>query len=402
MCAEIWGKKEGRRRSKEDGRRVSERGDNPLRRALEAGGGRGPHPDADLLTAFGEGALTGREREGVLDHLARCAECRDVVRVASEAETMPAPVVVMPARRAAVWRLAPWLAAAAVLLVVSGIVVRQQVRRQAQPATARAVAAPAPQPQAAANERSVQVAKSAPVPREAKKVPERQPKAAMVVPKVMAEAPAPLPPGGLERYSLQENTVRSALAPQAGPSGEPIGGRRGVVAARIAPPPPMVQIPSARTQPNEAKMAANAAVSVAPPAPLAAPPPATGFVTADAMRSFANDVPENAMARARWRIDAHGEPERAIGSGPWQKVPLVHGGRMQAIAVLGTEVWAGGQNAELYRSLDNGATWTPVTLPVKGEGAHTIAHIRMDSSAIVIEAADGTTWTSDDGGATWK
>jgi hypothetical protein len=42
----------------------------------------GPHPDADLLTAFAEHALAARERDHVLEHLARCADCREVVVLA--------------------------------------------------------------------------------------------------------------------------------------------------------------------------------------------------------------------------------------------------------------------------------------------------------------------------------
>jgi len=41
-----------------------------------------PHPDADLLTAFAEQSLSGRERDQVVEHLARCGDCRDVVALA--------------------------------------------------------------------------------------------------------------------------------------------------------------------------------------------------------------------------------------------------------------------------------------------------------------------------------
>jgi hypothetical protein len=37
------------------------------------------HPDADLLTAFAEQSLPADERATVLEHLARCGDCRDVV-----------------------------------------------------------------------------------------------------------------------------------------------------------------------------------------------------------------------------------------------------------------------------------------------------------------------------------
>ncbi len=40
------------------------------------------HPDADLLTAFAEQTLSPTEREGVLEHLALCGDCREVIVVA--------------------------------------------------------------------------------------------------------------------------------------------------------------------------------------------------------------------------------------------------------------------------------------------------------------------------------
>ena len=39
----------------------------------------GVHPDPDLLAAFAEKSLNDRERAHVLQHLADCADCRDVV-----------------------------------------------------------------------------------------------------------------------------------------------------------------------------------------------------------------------------------------------------------------------------------------------------------------------------------
>ena len=42
----------------------------------------GIHPDADVLTAFGERSLPGAERAVVLDHLAQCGDCREVLALA--------------------------------------------------------------------------------------------------------------------------------------------------------------------------------------------------------------------------------------------------------------------------------------------------------------------------------
>src|ERR1700694_4729119 len=53
------------------------------------------HPEADLLSAFAEQALSATERDGVLEHLALCAECRDVVALALPAADM-APLQTAP------------------------------------------------------------------------------------------------------------------------------------------------------------------------------------------------------------------------------------------------------------------------------------------------------------------
>src|SRR5450755_4375964 len=61
------------------------------------------HPDPDLLAAFAEKSLGDRERAPLLEHLAQCSECREIVSLAQPqfelervaavaAATMPAPV----------------------------------------------------------------------------------------------------------------------------------------------------------------------------------------------------------------------------------------------------------------------------------------------------------------------
>ena len=90
------------------------------------------HPDADLLTAFAEQALSGAEREGVLQHLARCGVCREVVVLSIpasvEAAERPASVaaetsVRRPADRQAwfAWPRLRWAALAASVVVVGSV-----------------------------------------------------------------------------------------------------------------------------------------------------------------------------------------------------------------------------------------------------------------------------------------
>lgn len=382
---------------------MSEGKPNPVAQALAKAAAGGPHPDAEVLTAFAEDALTARERESLMAHLAGCAECREVLRVSADAAPAGARVIAMPARRLAVARVTPWLAAAAMLVVVSGIVMRQELRMRPQQQAALNVAPPVLVPQAVPAEKSAPVAPPVPAPKAAKKTPENRDKAAVTAPRVMAEAPPPPPLTQADRFAAVENTTRSAFAPQANAGPGRAGANGRVAAARIAPAPqqfaaqPQEQVNSPRVQTGQAEKPATA-----PAAAPRAPAQPSGFASAGNMESFANET-EMEIVRPRWRISEAGEPERAFGKGAWQRVPLLHGGRMHAVAVLGTTVWTGGENSELYGSEDNGATWTAVTLPAKGEGAHTIAHIRMNSTTtITVEAADGTTWTSVDGGATWN
>jgi hypothetical protein len=49
------------------------------------------HPDVDLLSAFAEQALSATEREGVLQHLALCGDCREVVALALPAADVARP-----------------------------------------------------------------------------------------------------------------------------------------------------------------------------------------------------------------------------------------------------------------------------------------------------------------------
>jgi photosystem II stability/assembly factor-like uncharacterized protein len=98
-----------------------------------------------------------------------------------------------------------------------------------------------------------------------------------------------------------------------------------------------------------------------------------------------------------------GRVERSFGDGAWQPVLASEGTKMRVVSVFDEEIWVGGENARLYHSSDNGNTWSMVPLPIKNGAAPTIVHIRFQTlRAGTVEAADGTSWTTDDGGVTWN
>jgi hypothetical protein len=79
------------------------------------------HPDPDMLTAFSERALPVRERDVVMDHLARCGDCREIVILALPATEAVAGPVSSAHRDWFRWPVLRWGAVAAGILVMASI-----------------------------------------------------------------------------------------------------------------------------------------------------------------------------------------------------------------------------------------------------------------------------------------
>src|SRR5450755_1344748 len=88
-----------------------------VQRGLRGTAKAGNHPDPDLLTAFAEKSLMDRERALVLQHLAACGDCRDVVALAMpqfEVAGSPSPGRSSPERSLWLnWPMLRWGALAA-------------------------------------------------------------------------------------------------------------------------------------------------------------------------------------------------------------------------------------------------------------------------------------------------
>jgi hypothetical protein len=102
---------------------------NIVRERLQAAVPPANHPDPDVLTAFAERSLSGRERAGVLEHLAHCTDCRDIVALALPAkEELATPVRTAPGR----WFTGPvlrwaFVAAGVVAIASVGILYKRHV-----------------------------------------------------------------------------------------------------------------------------------------------------------------------------------------------------------------------------------------------------------------------------------
>ena len=207
------------------------------------------HPDADVLTAFAERSMPASERALVLEHLARCGDCRDVVALALPAPAVHAKEVVEPAGAGlrSWWRwpvLRGAAVAAAVIAVVAVGIYQYQHRAPANVIVAR-------------SEESNQVA-APPAPNETETA---APRAETVAPPAETRREAAPPPSRLFAGKSPSNTA-DALGWRAKSTGVAAGASGGIVAGAgpaqgtkmaMAEPPrdlafaPSPQAPSAQT-----------------------------------------------------------------------------------------------------------------------------------------------------------
>jgi len=93
----------------------------------------GAHPDADLLTAFAERSLSKSERERVVDHLAFCGDCREVVALAlPAAEAYGTQVSVRQGGGWLSWPVLRWGVIAAGIALVTSVGVLEYKQRTEQ------------------------------------------------------------------------------------------------------------------------------------------------------------------------------------------------------------------------------------------------------------------------------
>jgi hypothetical protein len=102
------------------------------------------HPDAELLTAFAERSLPDRERAVVLEHLARCGDCREIVVLALP-DTEPVQTTIRPSpNRWFTWPALRWGIVTAGVVTVVSLAILQFQRRAQHATTATALKQPAP------------------------------------------------------------------------------------------------------------------------------------------------------------------------------------------------------------------------------------------------------------------
>ncbi|MGA1987052.1 MAG: carboxypeptidase regulatory-like domain-containing protein [Candidatus Sulfotelmatobacter sp.] len=225
------------------------------------------HPDADLLTSFAEHSLPVLERDIVLEHLARCGDCRDVVALALPA-TEPVQTVVSPSPSGwLTWPTLRWAFVTAGVIAIASFGVLQYQKS----ARSTTMAYKASAPQTTDTE-----AKNQPVPLPA--APARAEKRDKILaPPAPAFADSgdatslmimPSPGHNFDQNADQKKSVSRAQAVPTPPAPQQPGGAVGHIAAARTLGGPLFG-PRAANQFQQQNMAQNQA-------PVPAPPGASG------------------------------------------------------------------------------------------------------------------------------
>ncbi len=401
----------------------------------------GDHPDPDLLTAFAEQLLGVPERARVLEHLAQCAGCREVLSLA-------APELVSVEGAAATrtsgwfrWPVLRWAAVAACVVVV-GTAVTLHFEKRGNPAPMVASRQTAPPPAEDANAQKTQVpsAPSAAIDKLADKAEARR------APRPTREAAA----GTLAKQRDQAMALHGRLsapafatAPRAQPAAPPASQ---VAAAAPAPSPTRKSADQERADEQgkgesislAAPKSVNEVVTVEgknlPATEVAEVIPGKAKEEKDARKKIlanqkavvasgataalvsggrANPTPAGAEASLRadgkltprWTLSAEGAVQSSFDGGQtWRTIPVASNVVFRALATVGPDVWVGGANGALYHSSDGGEHWTQ--LKPQARGAVLTSDITgldfTDAQHGKLTTASDETWITTDGGQSWQ
>jgi Putative zinc-finger len=391
------------------------------------------HPDADLLTAFAERALSATERDGVLEHLALCGDCREVIALALPvADMVAAPIETEPeAVRATripaksernfltvfAWPSLRWAALAAGVAVAASVLLMHpgKLNQATSPSANRQVAITAPPasaPQIAPSSVPASSIASSPIASSATdhsaisaKTDEARPKSELRLSKKLNAGEAVTPPHQAQRgMLLAENkkssgqTDKRSAAPSAGAVAfDAPTSRQATETIEVSGAAAAVEVaPSA----DDSLMARNEtpAIEKAKPAlpepalpgkemkvngqqnTQAAVVPGLARPQARAMMSaakLASPVSQSLAHRVTWVITG-GVLQRSPDSGQSWQDALRADHPLLCYASHGENIWAGGLAGTLFHSADGGVTWVQVQPSSKGQKLSSdVTHIEV-------------------------
>jgi hypothetical protein len=359
-----------------------------------------PHPDADMLMALAEDSLPPREREGILSHLAVCVECRDILSLAAASTPLPVAEMSLAAactplsaaevrpqelpRPARLPRRSwlPWVAAAAGIVVICSVVLLLQPRRLP--------------PQASSSE-SAKLA-----PKENEPLPAAAGQTADQAANQAAEQGLQLSPPLAPEAKHEKPATRSSAKSTTTPPPIVTANDADTVQQGVAGAPNEVNADQGVSRQIQSATGAQASSQSAAVPDAGTAERKRAFSGAGAASGMLGSLSGRAV-RPNWRINNNGQVERSFGNGAWQVVLKSETSQLRVVVAIDSGVWVGGENLQLYHSIDNGTTWNAIKLPDKNGRLSAIVHIRFQTTQEgAVDSEDGTSWTTTDGGRTWQ
>ena len=410
----------------------------------------GVHPDPDLLSAFAEKSLAAREHNAVLEHLANCADCRDVLALAGIEQVRKEEGVLdfvaaaaaphsPPARPG--WLRAPmlrWTGIAASILVVSAVALLFVERRS--PRTAALMVAKAPEAELSAP-RAASISDAAATKSEnSDKEVREELLAKQVAPaavKALKTSRPDIHSRKLDQRQMAGNELADAVAPAPPPAplpapsrdlqnvqimGAPVAKAGSAAASPAAQAAKDSQVYGATRSEGLTLTAAAPTAEAASAGPVASvkaksingavSAPLTGqlqrdpfqYTTAENRKRSENATLSAAMLPVKWAISPEGKLQKSTDAGKtWAPVPVADNQTFHAVSAFGIEIWVGGDAGLLYHSSDGGGHWVQVKASFLGTPlTANITHIEfLDALHGRLSTANQETWATTDGGATW-
>lgn len=377
------------------------------------------HPDADLLSAFAEQALTAREREQVMAHLASCATCRDVVSLAAPPLAEAATSQPVPKPALWNWSVLRWGAVAATAVIVAfAVTIGLNGHKSANLNPLTSEKAPLPG----------KIHSTTPVESEPAQVP---PSLGMKAPHVRYEKVTPKSQNkipDLYRHigatSSERKNSESGPPQQRMTSSASIPVVSGNVAVRLdvhnepsasssvptekSPVPPSAPLMQ-RTLPTPVEATKSMMVTGES---VPAPSGTTAKVTPSfepqktPIDSFAPNALQRSIGlRLQWMISPEGYLLSSSDQGrSWNR--QLPNERFTHVQSIGRQVWAAGAGGMLMHSKNGGKTWTRVTPIDTNSGAklegdvNSIVFTDPDNGTLTTTA--GERWITTDAGQTWR